>query len=276
MESLIGWVGGKRLLASTIIELLPEHECYVEVFGGAGWVLFRKDHEASEVEVYNDVNSRLVELFRSVKWHPQEIVRELEFLAPSREIFDQFKEQPGLTEIQRAARFYYVIKLSYGCKGGNIGFNSKSPKRLILSKVMSDVERVRSRLERGSIENEDFGDIFERYDGEDTIFFCDPPYYEAEDCYDALFTEADHQRLAEKLKSLEGMFLLTYNDHEWVRDKYSNCFCYAVTSDYTINNGGHTKGHQLIITNYELGPDELDATPKSVIPIDRLDNTRQK
>ncbi len=271
MNSLIGWVGGKRLLASTIVELLPEHTCYVEVFGGAGWVLFRKDPDVSDVEIYNDVNSRLVELFRSVKWHPQEIVRELDFLAPSREIFNQFKEQPGLTEIQRAARFYYVIKLSFGCKGGTPGFNSSSPKRLIMSKVMSDIERVRERLERGSIENRDFDYILDRYDKSSTVFFCDPPYYEAEDCYDAVFTEDDHNRLADRLHNIDGRFLLTYNDHEWVRNAYQDDYRYAVTADYTISNKGSTAGHQLIITNYELTPPQLEAAPKSVALLDQVD-----
>ncbi len=49
MNSFIAWVGGKRILAKKIISVLPEHNCYVEVFGGAGWVLFRK--QQSNVEV---------------------------------------------------------------------------------------------------------------------------------------------------------------------------------------------------------------------------------
>ncbi|GER92693.1 hypothetical protein A45J_0411 [hot springs metagenome] len=65
MNSFIAWIGGKRILAKTIISMMPEHHCYVEVFGGAGCVLFRK--KPSQVEVWNDLNSNLVNLFMVVK-----------------------------------------------------------------------------------------------------------------------------------------------------------------------------------------------------------------
>jgi len=102
MKSFIGWVGGKKTLAKTIVALLPQHTCYVEPFGGAAWVLFAKEPAPSEV--YNDLNGRLVELFRTAKYHPDALVDELVGLVPSREMFDLFRAQEGMTEIQRAAR----------------------------------------------------------------------------------------------------------------------------------------------------------------------------
>jgi len=71
MESFISWIGGKKSLRKAICERMPESdtikiEKYVEVFGGAGWVLFHKDRHAT-LEVYNDINSHLVNLFKCVK-----------------------------------------------------------------------------------------------------------------------------------------------------------------------------------------------------------------
>lgn len=69
-KCLINWVGGKRLLRKTIAPLIPKDiKSYIEPFGGGGWVLFYKDRWA-DLEIYNDLDGRLVNLFRIVKYHP--------------------------------------------------------------------------------------------------------------------------------------------------------------------------------------------------------------
>ena len=89
MESFIGWIGGKRMLRKAILERFPTDEVgrYVEVFGGAAWVLFAKEKKANQLEVYNDINSNLVNLFRCVKYHCGELQREMEWMLTSREQF---------------------------------------------------------------------------------------------------------------------------------------------------------------------------------------------
>ena len=111
MNSFISWIGGKKLLRKEICSRFPEGiEKYVEVFGGAAWVLFHKDRHAS-LEVYNDINSHLVNLFKCVKHHPNAIREELESLLYSREIYNNFKElynNSALTDIQRAVMYFYL------------------------------------------------------------------------------------------------------------------------------------------------------------------------
>lgn len=104
MNSFIAWIGGKRILAKTIISMMPEHHCYVEVFGGAGWVLFRKT--PSEVEVWNDLNSDLVNLFRIVRNKLHVFKRRQYFLLSSREeyfifqiLYPQFLRQRDIHRI---------------------------------------------------------------------------------------------------------------------------------------------------------------------------------
>ena len=119
MNSFISWIGGKKLLRKRILEEFPEEGSfnrYIEVFGGAGWVLFSSDRHA-KMEVYNDVNGNLVNLFKCTKYHPEALQKELEFILMSREQFFDAKEQmdmESLTDIQRAARFYILIKESFG------------------------------------------------------------------------------------------------------------------------------------------------------------------
>ena len=121
MDSFIGWVGGKKALRDVIISNFPEKapKRYIEVFGGAGWVLFRKEKVSGQMEVFNDRDSCLINLYRCIKYHPEELKRELEGILSSRELFYDFKEQcfmRGMTDIQRAARYFYLIKISFGCK----------------------------------------------------------------------------------------------------------------------------------------------------------------
>jgi len=86
MNSIISWVGGKRLLRKKILPLIPKHDIYCEVFGGAAWILFGKspnkeDWQLSKksryTEVYNDINGDLVNFWRYIKQHPEAFVTEL-------------------------------------------------------------------------------------------------------------------------------------------------------------------------------------------------------
>ena len=94
MNSFIAWIGGKKLLRKEIVKRFPEEGFtrYVEVFGGAGWVLFEKE-QGKELEVFNDRDSNLINLYRCIKYHCGELQRELEWLTISREQFFDSKSQ---------------------------------------------------------------------------------------------------------------------------------------------------------------------------------------
>jgi DNA adenine methylase len=105
---LVPWIGGKRRLADRLLSLFPKHTCYVEPFAGAAAVFFAK--APSEVEVLNDVNGELVNLYRVVQHHLEEFVRQFKWALSSRIVYRWLQMQPTepLTDIQRAARFYYL------------------------------------------------------------------------------------------------------------------------------------------------------------------------
>lgn len=101
-----------------IAQFPAEYDRYIEGFGGAAWVLFGLE-PSNRLEIYNDADSNLVNLFRCVKYHAGELQRELQYTLLSRESFENCKSQlsaEGLTDIQRAARFFVVIKESFGAK----------------------------------------------------------------------------------------------------------------------------------------------------------------
>ena len=127
---LRGWLGGKYRLAKTIVPLIPEHTCYAEVFAGAAWILMHK--QPSKSEVLNDINADIINVYRCVKSHLPELLRQLEGMIPSRDEFTRLRSTnpDTLTDIQRAARFIYLHRLVFGghINGSFAATVEKSPK----------------------------------------------------------------------------------------------------------------------------------------------------
>src|SRR6202521_4393174 len=109
----LAYIGGKNRLANQIIALLPEHTTYVEPFAGGAQVFFHK--QPSKVEVLNDLDNEIVNFFRVCQHHYEELLRYLRFSLASRTWFSLFRESnpESLTDIQRAARFFYLQKNSF-------------------------------------------------------------------------------------------------------------------------------------------------------------------
>lgn len=252
MNSFISWVGGKKALRSKILEQFPEKEeynRYIEVFGGAGWVLFSSERHA-KMEIYNDANGNLVNLFRCVKYHPEALQKELEFSLMSREQFFSMKEQiecKGLTDIQRAARFFILIKESFGVDLRSFGVRNKN-----MENAVEYILAVSKRLSMVVIENLDFEHLIKTYDRKDALFYVDPPYYESEDYYSEKFIAEDHVRLKQSLDKIRGKFLLSYNDCEYIRMLYKDYKIIEVDRTHSMllqNNKPRYK--ELLIRNYE-------------------------
>lgn len=249
MDSFISWIGGKKVLRKKILEEFPsDYDRYIEVFGGAGWILFSKDRHA-ELEVFNDINGELINLFRCVKYHAQEVQKQLEYTFCSRELFFDCKEQlkvRGLTDIQRAARYFILIKESFGTNIRSFGTKSTNIKKSV--EYLSDIsERLRSVV----IENNDFENILKVYDKENALFYLDPPYVGSEKCYKNPFSEQDHERLKSLLVNLKGKFILSYNDNDWIRKLYDGFNIIELKRRNTLPaHDNCTYYNELIIKNY--------------------------
>lgn len=249
MESFISWIGGKKLLKRKIIEQFPDNiDRYIEVFGGAGWVLFDKEKHAG-MEVFNDINGDLINLYRCVKYHPEALQRDLEGMFMSREQFyDNLAQNAirGMTDIQRAVRFYCKIKLSFGTDLRTFGCKARN-----MQKTVDYLREVSKRLNRVIIENVDFERLLRTYDRPMALFYLDPPYYKAEKYYDDVFEWADHVRLYAALSKIQGKFILSYNDDDAIRDLYKG---YTIIEVQRCNNLAHKNGggryKELIIKNF--------------------------
>jgi len=251
LNAPICWLGGKSRLRNKIIQRLPEHTCYVEVFGGAGWVLFGK--EPSKVEVYNDIDGELVNFFRVIKNCHRAFVLALDYILVSRKLFKDFLQTKpeDLDEIQRAVRFYYLIKVSFGGKGEHFGYAKTVKSKFNPETLYETITGVFKRLRWVYIEEGDFEAVIGRYDGKNTVYYLDPPYYQTSG-YRFPFGIEDYRRLSSVLAGIQGKFLLTINDHETMREVFSGHSIEEVEVLYSIGKDVKSRGKygELMVKNY--------------------------
>lgn len=252
-KSFFAWVGGKSQLTSTIIPLIPEHKCYVEVFAGAAWLLFRKP--PSKTEIINDINGDLVCLYRVVQNHLDEFVRYFRWALISRGEFDRLKNvaPDTLTDIQRSARFYFLVKNSFGAKITNPSFGvaSTAKPRMNLLRLEEELSDAHLRLAQVFIENRPYAQVIKQADRESTFFYLDPPYWNCEDVYGKnLFTKADFTTLRDQLATVKGKWLVSINDVPEIRELFKAFNIKRVATKYSISAGQNKPVSELLIANY--------------------------
>ncbi len=257
MNSFMSWIGGKKSLRDVILARFPPYyERYIEVFGGAGWVLFHKP-PGNDVEVWNDWNSNLANLYRCVRDKPNKLKYKLRYVLNSREDFNIIASLhknsllPRLYDVDRAAKFYQLIRYSYASGLDSFGAQPHS-----MWMDFPQIDMASRRLQKVVIENKDFEKLIRQYDRPVSFFYCDPPYFATESYYkDVGFSEADHMRLRDTLVRCEGKFLVSYNDCPQIRKIWDKPNIY-IEEVSRINNLAqrYENGSQyaeLLISNYD-------------------------
>ncbi|MBX2975422.1 MAG: DNA adenine methylase [Ignavibacteriaceae bacterium] len=263
---MIPYIGGKNYLSGWIISNFPKNYQkmqYCEVFGGGGWVLFKK--EESVLETYNYLNSQLVNLFRTIRDNYEEFSHRAEWSLHSREMYTEAKEKlkddKFLNDVEKAMHSAIMRVQSFSGRGG-WGYvvaldRTGSGKWLPFLKRLG---AINARLKKVQIECLDFSVCINKYDTKNTLFYLDPPYVEVEHYYktnEVNFGAVEHKKLSQVLKRIKGKFVLSYYDHPLVREFYSD---YRILEKETAKHSAgitrHTKrvtkprGHELLIMNY--------------------------
>ncbi|MGA0569660.1 DNA adenine methylase [Variovorax sp. VNK109] len=255
-KSPLAWLGGKSRLADQIIELMPPHTTYCEVFAGAAWVFFKKPE--SKVEIINDINRELVTLYRCVQHHLPELVLQFRWMLVARDEFDRFMRTPAdtLTDIQRSARFFYLSKTAFGAKVSKptFGAAATAPPRLNLTRIEEDLSEAHLRLARVFVECRPFLDVIKKYDRAGTLFYIDPPYWGGEKDYgEGIFSRDDFARLAEQLRGIKGKFILSINDVPQIRETFADFEIREVRTRYSVAAKANQEVGELLITNFGPG-----------------------
>lgn len=262
--SPIRWVGGKSKLCHDIVNIMPEHKCYVEVFGGGLWVLFNKPK--SSVEIINDINSELINFWKTVQNNYDEFINECKYLLVSRDLFEEYKNTDisNLSELERAIRFFYINRTCFGGDMDKPRFGTANSRRSSLCCITDDVNAfmfpIYKRIKDVCVENLNWNNLILKYDErlnikteQSVLYYVDPPYVETKG-YENKFTNDNHVELANMLKSINGKFILTINNHPFVYELYNGFNMIDKEVNYTICKDNHGMGHrkELIITNYDI------------------------
>ena len=250
---IIPWIGGKRRLAKRILPIFPAHECYVEPFAGGAALFFMKDQ--AEVEVLNDINGELINLYRVDQHHLEEFINQFKWSLVSRQMFNWLKETPEetLTDIQRAARFYYLQKMAFGGKVANqtFGTATTSAPRLNLLRIEEELSAAHLRLSRTYIEHLPWDECIRRYDRPHSLFYLDPPYWGTEG-YGVGFGLEQYQVMAELAKSIKGRMFISVNDIPEMRQAFAGLEMERLEISYTVGGAGRSKtvSGELLIRNF--------------------------
>ena len=251
MVGPLSYLGGKNRVAKKIIALIPEHTCYIEPFCGGAQVFFHK--APSKVEVLNDLNEDVFNFLRVCQMHHEELLRYLQYSIVSRKWFDLFeKTSPEtLTDIQRAARFFYLQK---NCYGGlilrrNFTISVQDGSNYNPSSLPKLLRKTHERLRNVQLECLPYQEILRKYDRPFTFFYLDPPYWNRP-YYKFNFEAKDYIELAERLTKLEGKFLLSLNDEPEIRRIFSGFTIKTFEMTYSSQRKVGKRYTELLIANY--------------------------
>lgn len=251
---IIPWLGGKRRLADKLIPLFPPHECYVEVFCGGAALYFLRPVPA-HTEVINDINGELINLYRVVQHHMEEFVRQFKWAITSRQIFKRHQAvvPETLTDIQRAARFYYLQQHAFSGKvsGQNFGTATTAP-AINLCRIEENLSAAHLRLAGTFVENLPWLDCMKRYDRAHTFFYLDPPYWQTEG-YGVEFGFEQYEQMAEFMRSCKGKVMLSINDHPDIRRVFEGFTMQGLDIKYSMASvhGQPQTSKELVITNWD-------------------------
>lgn len=280
LRSPIMWFGGKGNIVKWILGYIPEHDYYLEVFGGGGSLLFAKPK--SDFEVYNDIDEGLYCLF-SVLRDPDKFKKFLNLACMTpysrceyKHMKEKWRKGDFEDDIDRAYTFWYIAYVSFsGTFGHSISMSVASVHRHFPSTVSRYLSKLKllpdihARIMSVQIECLDFRKCIEKYvrgwDYKNSLIYCDPPYVKStrkKGGYTYEMTDDDHNDLVDLLIKYENKckFILSgYHNEIYERlekrgwNRVSRAFgCFAVGR--TRHNG--ILGDGIIINNKEFVREE--------------------
>lgn len=255
-KTIFAYMGNKATIAQWIIENFPQGYAkmrYVEVFGGTGRILMEK--QPSEVEIYNDFNSHLTNLFEVIRSHKEEFYAQLDQLILSEDMYKYFYENidKSPNDIERAVRYFYIMSFCH--KGKFTGGFSVIPEPSYIHKFETKkqtIDWISKRMKNVLVMNKSYEKVVTANNTDDTLLYLDPPYVSTETYYSKLageFTLQDHITLRDLLKKHKGKFILSYEADPLVNDLYSD---FVIIGKNKWRPGRGQEVEEILVSNFKI------------------------
>lgn len=250
MKALTKYPGSKWGIADRIISFFPDHHSYLEPFFGSGAVFFKKS--PSNIETINDLDGNVVNLFECIRKDPERLAREIELLPYAREVYDRaFLADPEDT-FERA--LYFLIRLNMGhgyrTNGQKVGWKNDVHGRERAYAVQDwnylpeRIIEAAARLKNAQIEHMDAIKLITRFNYDNVLIYCDPPYllstrYGQQYSYE--LDDTRHKELLDVLIAHKGPVIISGYDNEiynerlcdWYREEIKD-YCHTAKNNKEI------------------------------------------
>ena len=249
MRPVMRYHGAKYRLAPWIMSFFPEHNTYVEPFGGAAGVLLQKPR--AYAEIYNDIDGDIVNVFRVLQnlTLADQLCRELVLTPFARAEFELAFEAVD-DPVERARRTIIRASMGFGSAGATktaTGFRVDSQRQYgtaqrLWASYPPEIARFTERLRGVLIESQPALAVIDQHDAPDTLHYVDPPYLEqtrvgGNRYYRFEMTDSDHLELLQALKQLAGMVVLSGYDSELYHDTLSGWQCHKTSARIAAARG---------------------------------------
>ena len=258
-------------MAKDIIKMFPKHKTYVEVFGGAGHILFMKPR--SGIEIYNDINQNLTDFFDVLRENGKELKVKLDLTPYSRsehkKCCNSWENESN--KIEKVRKWYVALMQSFNQVNGSWSYSIGQSRRNMsqsvsqwLGKIEKNLPKAVNRLKSVQIENLDFKKLIPKYDTEDTLFYMDPPYVHEtridKNSYDFEMSNQSHKEMIDLILNARGKVILSGYENKLYKPLSKNGWRKEVLGEYSkraSNKSEKSYAKEMIWFNFDKeGPNQ--------------------
>lgn len=265
------WYGSKILKQDFIQSKLPLSDIFVVPFGGSGSIMLNR--EPVGLEVFNDIDSGVVNFFKVLRDNPEELVDRLDKTPYHESIFEESKHllKTDCEGMDKAIAFFVVTTMSYNSTNSSFAYSTKEIRRNRSQSVsryqskIDELERISTRLSRIQFFNRSAIEIIEKFQREGTLMYLDPPYpgevRSSIGAYSNEMSEDEHIEMLDIIKDSNVRIAISTYENDLYNDYLKDWFVYRDKERGTGATNSGSRKQEILMTNYDVGLPSYSSSP---------------